>query len=283
METKFFTKMWNFLFGKEPKEGNSEVLGLCLDPNERRKFEKLQVYFQDLTLADLGETEDPDDLIRDVETTDRMLMRIFIRKYLMPLRKRPRELLEPTQELFTTLEEGVTVFAAGMMIASDFASVSSQRITITKLHAMIIEYNSPVRFINISKNNLISTDMRYVAAMVEDLNDKKLIAASGLIVDLSLNKIQGIKGCEEVEDAITKITSCDMVQYLDLRINPCVSVDKRNFFQKLTSDSPTARKLIWVNEVHLPTYNWRSMVSESVIKVVLDIHKEYFSWYSRNS
>lgn len=236
-----------------------------------------------MTLADLEETEDPNDLIRDVETTDRMLMRIFIRKYLLPLRQRPRELLEPTQELFTTSEEGVTVVAVGKMIASDSANVPTLRITITKLHAMIIEYNSPVRLINISMNNLISTDMRYAAAMVEDLNDKKLIAPSGLILDLSLNKIHGIKGGEEVEDAIAKITSCDMVQYLDLRINPLISVDKRNFFQKLTSESPIGRKLIWVNEVHLPTHSWRSMVSESVIKVVLDIHKEYFTWYSRNS
>jgi hypothetical protein len=69
----------------------TKIWDLCTDRAEQDKFENVRNYFGDLNLGDLNELDDPEDLIRDVLPAHRLLMRVFIRKYLIPLRERPLE------------------------------------------------------------------------------------------------------------------------------------------------------------------------------------------------
>jgi hypothetical protein len=264
----------------------TKIWDLCTDRAEQKKFKNLKGYFGDMNVEDLNELDDPEDLIRDVLPAHRLLMRVFIRKYLIPLRERPIDFAS-TEVTHIGNEDGEKVFAAGALVASDFASADQNRMTISRFHSRLVEGGAVkinFRYIDMSRNNLLSTDMKHVSSLVQDLHQRQLNASSGLILDLSNNRIHGIDQCEkEVIEAITSITACPSVEFVDLRANPFVSLDQKGFFASLTPASPEAIKLIWVQELHLPTHGWRLLVSEEVVETVLTNHAKYFAWRKSNS
>ncbi|KAI3639787.1 hypothetical protein MIR68_002101 [Amoeboaphelidium protococcarum] len=203
----------------------------------------------------------------------------------MPLHERS---MEPQKEIQVVAKNDVvSIRASGLLVAADLASVTQKRMTVSKFHNWLMDGvvdKSTLRYIGMSMNNLLSSDMKYISAMVEDLYRRNLIAPSRLILDLSSNRVHGIgQYREEVDGAITSILSCPSVAFIDLRRNPFSSIDRRDYFQGLTKNSPEASKLIWVDEIHLPTHGWRILVSDDVIEVVMKYHAQYFAWRKENN
>ncbi|KAI3642104.1 hypothetical protein MP228_011659 [Amoeboaphelidium protococcarum] len=258
---------------------------LCKDPQERVKFDALAEYFHELDVVDLIEIDDPDDMVGDVLPCHRLLMRVFIKKYLIPLHQRSTQPL--IQSKVVTVNEDGIVRVCGQLVPTFLASASQKRMTVPRFHNWLVEGNdipkSKLRFIDMSMNNLMSSDMKYISAMVEELSTRNLINPSGLILDLSSNRVHGIAQYrEEVDGAVKTILSCPSVAFLDLRSNPFSSVDRRDYFQSITTTSPVASKLIWVHDIHLPTHGWRGLVPDDVVNVVLESHSKYFAWRKEN-
>ncbi|KAI3658048.1 hypothetical protein MP638_006784 [Amoeboaphelidium occidentale] len=182
---------------------------LCKEPEERAKFAQLADYFNELDLSDLNEYEDPDDLVRDVLPAHRLLMRIFVKRYLMPLRECKIDL--PKELIYLVKEDGVAVRFAGLLVTTYRSIIAAEGMTIPDLHRWLLKgelIKLKLRFIDISMNRLLPSDMKYVYGMVEDLRRRNMIAPSGLILDLSCNRVHGIAQFkEEVDRCVASIVN----------------------------------------------------------------------------
>jgi hypothetical protein len=117
------------------------------------------------------------------------------------------------------------------LVSTEVSSAAQNRMTIQRLYSWLVEGNvtkSKMRLIDMSMNHLLSSDMKYVYDMVEDLRRRNMIAPSGLILDLSCNRVHGIaKFKEEADRCVASIVNCHSVAFLDLRGNPFSSTDRR--------------------------------------------------------
>jgi hypothetical protein len=117
------------------------------------------------------------------------------------------------------------------LVSTEVSSAAQNRMTIPRFHSWLVEGNvtkSMLRPIDMSMNHLLSLDMKYVNDMVEDLRRRNMIAPSGLILDLSCNRVHGIaKFKEEADRCVASIVNCHSVAFLDLRGNPFSSTDRR--------------------------------------------------------
>lgn len=253
---------------------------LCSDENELKKFQVLESYFADLDVSDIDILSDTEDLIQDVEPPHRLRMRVFTKKYLEP--RRQAKFVGSRKVAEELHEEGRFFYVqGGALISNAFATVDSERLTIVRFHESLLEDPGQIKYIDMSMNDLLSTDLRLVADMVTDLSEKNMMGTNGLIMNLSGNRIHGAEILKSANDQALH-TIISFVKFVDLRANPFVSVDRRDFFESFRPDSAACSKLIWVHEFHLNTHGWRRFVPENVIDNVIEIHKEYYAWMKEN-
>jgi hypothetical protein len=265
----------------------ASILDQLIDNNkESEKFENLQKYFQNFEVADLLEMDDPFELIADVEPVDRLAMRLFLQKYLMPLFEKQNQRLQEPKIINSGFES--KIFASGALISQLFSKVDNKRMTISRFTEWVLNYvpnGSKIVYIDLSGNELLSADLKSVLGMIVALEEKSLLCENGLIVDLQNNRIHGVLQFQsEVDETIYSITNNKCVKFVDFRTNPFVSNDRKDFFGKLSLDSLVTSKLIWIHEIHLQTDGWHSFIlyNKQLQDLLIKKHYEYFAWRTKN-
>ena len=259
---------------------------LIEDETESKKFKGLTKYFQDFEVKDLLEMDDPFELVGYVEPVDRLSMQLFLQKYLIPLFENNNQMQKEPKIINSGLES--KIFTSGALISQLFSKVDQKRMTIPRFSEWIVKnvpIGSKIVYIDMSGNELLSLDLKSVLTMIVSLQENSLLSENGLIVDLQNNRIHGVlQYQDEVDECIHSMANQKCIKFVDIRTNPFVSRDRKDFFQKLNMNSLVTEKLIWIHELHLQTDGWRSFVSKDrqLQEGLINSHSEYFAWRKKN-
>lgn len=134
-----------------------------------------------------------------------------------------------------------------------------------------------------SANELLSTDVKAVFKLIQLLENDGLLSPNGLIVNLRCNRIHGIQQYQkEVDEYMEKLLVHPKIEFVDIRVNPFASVDRKDFFQNPIRCWPM--KLIWIDEIHLNSKGWKNMIpseDEALVDTVVKAHQQYFGWMKK--
>jgi hypothetical protein len=105
-----------------------------------------------------------------------------------------------------------------------------ERLCLSKVYEQSISENS-INFVDLSANDLLSSDLPHILVLMESL-DKYLM--ENMVLSLENNRIHGIGEFREL--VVDQIASNSKVGYIDMRINPFCTIDRKDFFRALRVD-----------------------------------------------
>ena len=242
---------------------------VCKDQRAKDKFQVLAPYFGSLTIDELV-GEDLDNFPSMVNNVHKILMSVFVHRYLEPLMK-PQILFR--NEVVT---KGITIQNGKINARGCFSALNrfDERFCLSKVYEQSISENS-INFVDLSANNLLSSDLPHVLVLMESLDNYLM---DNVVLSLENNRIHGIGEFRELVDkAVDQIVSNRKVGYIDMRINPFCTVDRKDFFCTLGVDDAITKKLIWIQDYNLFSKGWRQLLKSNEVAIaVQEAHLCYF-------
>jgi hypothetical protein len=248
------------------------------DPNINSRFCVLKEYFDNLQLEELAQ-QDIDSFPELVDIKHKILMKVFVTRYLAPYLEQNLLFLVQENSNFRKIQLDVDgkldtrgCLKSRMMPYSSRLCISELKNTIIK--STILNSIQSINIIDLSGNDLLSTDMQYVYDLLIWLQPY----LKNTILSLDGNKIHGIgKYSDIVDNNIAKFVEMPNISYIDMRGNPFCSIDRKDYFMSLNIDDVVIKKLIWIEKYNLGTYGWRSLLkSEEMCQATIQTHMDYF-------
>lgn len=229
---------------------------ILTDKKDLEKFSKLEKYFTDIDETDLFDYSYQNKFIEYSEPHLKMLMNIFLDKYLSTyIRDYEIKLFASKMDEFYINQ---SFLGSGKLI-----NPTTKFINIATIYKIALP-PQPINYIDLSNNELYSTDLFNIYYFVDKLNKNKMIECCHL--SLQNNNIS--KLTEQDITNIQKIFYSPHITYLDLRNNLLSDNDKKNISLSL---SFYFTRLIWLNKSDIEDPN------NSIDKVIVKTHLEFFS------
>lgn len=265
-----YTEIKGYNFSVPYKSFNMEVPysifnEVIKDKELLKRFEKIEPYFKDLTKEDL-EQQDIYDYIDYAEPHLKMLMKVFVEKYLEPYLYGFTVPKEVVPKLSENIFNGNCIYLKNKLKYSTSLSIKDY------LFSLNCKINN-VSFIDFSENDISSTYVKYITMFLDRISNK---LSNGITVLLNNNRIHGIQGTEnEVISNIKIILDMPQVKFLVLTGNPFVSMDQKTFFMNINVDQ--AKKLILFDWSDIRTNRIpKFFCSEEMDDIVLETHRYYY-------
>ena len=222
-------------------------------------LEIIKRYFEGLYYNDILELSN-DDLLNMTETgRERVLMSIFIKRYIYP-----QYSISPYNHTSTTAF--CNMDKAGQISSSCYKGATwGTRINIVDLVNEMKVIPQVYNRLDLSNNNLLSVDIKYLV----DLIETKDIKINTLI--LNGNRFQCNKN-EYVDLFIKIIDAVDCCIIID---NPIASIDSKDtLFQKLTIER--VNKLIWIPKKYFYGKEWQICISQDLWDITESTHIKFY-------
>jgi len=258
---------------------------LASDP----KFACLERYLKKWNLRELASVS-VDDIVAVALPEDKLAMRLFARDLTASIAATfsATESLSPVAAAVLAKRSAVSPIAGaaqphigyldwrGRLIGcalQGFRSKATQ-VLLSELHESkeLLELHDRPLYVDCSANSLVAADVPTIYAALMPYRCE--------VVDLSRNRIDALADDADVlvSTLLTWLES-DALRYLDITVNPFVSIDSLFFFGKLSKHHLT--KLIWVSKPHVAQKQWDVMVSKtpSLVEAVVAAHNSYYQLY----
>jgi hypothetical protein len=254
---------------------------VCATKEQRDQFKNLEDYFGTLVPDQLAQ-EDLESFIEMAMPKDKILMSVFIHRYLSPYLEQSTSYKSDSYRSMSLVDgkldaRGCLTSNAlplrGKLKLSDAPSYLKEKCQ-SSLQTRCIN------LIDLSANDLLSGDIRSVKDFVDFLRP---YLSDNTVLNLESNRIHGVGAYREVvESILVCLSEYAEIGYIDLRSNPFCSVDRLDFFKNLGFDKKLTKMLIWIEDYNLASNGWIHMVnSEEVAEVVRKAHTEYFKLLRR--
>jgi hypothetical protein len=247
------------------------------------RFERLKKYFDGICIEDLFLFDD-DDFIDAAESTDKLLMKVFVKE--QNFYDPPRFDLAcpdtwPSEEAVFEKSHGVLNLTKNLVLTSFSADAAV---------CMPSWYETLKSSVNVNGLHLFVADNGFHDGHLMHLKQfiMSLCGKYGNLhtLDLSWNRFHGVG--RGIDAKLFDTEFLDLLQsmpadgYVDITYNPMAVLDKKPFLNSLfTLHMTDAMKLIWVPEHLLGTSQWIQLIADSqltpeTISRVRAAHKGYY-------
>ena len=245
-----------------------------LDREER--FKPLAKYFKDILLEDIEDMTE-DDLLSDISSHHRILMRAFINKHLqsefqqrgrrpVPSQWKNEQQSEEDEQDPSTLDFKARLLSNAFR---DFNICGKDLVSeIFEKHPEIKSNVSQIDRIDFSSNNLVDGDLEDVYKFITQFPYIKEF-------NLSFNRFFGARfDIQEKVDATIK----DIIEHVDGIViivgNPLASAERPKFFAELKEEHYA--KLIFIPENWFSGEHWRNIVPSQHHSKVQELHRAFY-------
>ena len=223
------------------------------------KFEKLQEYFDSISLEDI-KSLDEDTILNSARPEDRMLMELFIKKKLLPLSPSQEEVNIVKFNPVQTRKKEPFDFSDKLLSITSGTSNLPGKYNISELKEK--QFNKSWHKLDFSKNSLVDKDFSFISKWVDYLFPNLKV------LDISYNRIRGS------DEMILKIIK--KLEFLVLIGNPIATVDRIRFWESLTEEALS--KIIWVERSWVESKAWKGMIPKpSCQEAVLIAHRNFYN------
>jgi hypothetical protein len=243
-----------------PKEMSIQLTDYIIED----RFEPLRPYLVGIMTEDLvNGLVSVEDVLDATEAKHRLLMTVFIKKYLIPLGRPDSSSSKSTSETAQVLSNG-HLDLKGRIASKDLQRTSwwSPVNAIPKLPE-VAENPSAVISIDLSNNFLSNKDLEDVAAMLEELSSCRT-------VNLSNNRLKTGAGTE----ILTRILAMHDGMKVILCGNALASVDGEQFLSDLSDTE--LEKLIWIPRHWFGALGWHNAISSNKWDIVYRTHDSFY-------
>jgi len=230
---------------------------------KENRFAPLAKYFQGMELNDLAWFTQ-DDLYRHIPDDDKLLMHVFISRFLLSYINLPDPFAVP----------GLFKFENGHLDLSkkvrniSYLEWESGCLSVDKLKTVFTATLplEEVTSVDLSENILSKEDMHHIFDLISALPNCHT-------VDLSRNSIAYLE--EEIDNDVKKILELDHVRYVIISSNRLASLEGAVFLRSLNDKSLC--KLIFIAQQWLECGRWKYIIKdETKQKIVYETHLQYF-------
>ena len=244
------------------------------------RFETLRQYFENIYDSDLT-TLSKDDLIKVANAHDKLLMSVFVDSKLSPFMDQsiiPHQNEEPAEVCVVSLVSDVVGrFLLINLRKKLFSSKSpskylTEKIKISQVGNIVvdcihhIETTNKLTIIDFSENFLIDSDLFFIKDVIQTLPNIPTI------IRLRTNNFY------QADTILMDLIHMDVVQFIDLSMNPFASYDRRDFFATDNVELRTLinRKVIFIPRLWMEKKSWRKLVPVDSVHQILTCHNEYY-------
>jgi len=257
-----------------------------LDKKCKGKFERLLVYFTGFTANDfIGISEE--DIIESVECKDKLIARIFFRKYLSEYFNAPDDPFKDLKWMTSphiSKDEPICITSEGLLdlrrrvVGNAFTKTmpipffalikeSPEPLILADVKTKLEpDQNERVKTIDLSNTNLVDYDIHTIVDLV-------MACPNCSVVNLSFNRFRG--GDFEFDQALKKLLHMEQIQFVDVTNNEFASSVKSDFFKFL--DSGRLSRLIFVPPTWLDNGGWKTVIGGSYQLIVKSAHEKYYN------
>ena len=239
---------------------NSQLTDFIIE----ERFEPLRAYFKDVMAEDLTSgLVSVEDILDATKPQHRLLMTVFIKKYLLPI-GRPNSLISsPSSMNSKTLVNG-HLDLKGNVASNDLqrASWMSPVSSICELPEVAADPNV-VMSMDLSNNFLSNKDLKDVLMVLEQLKSCR-------IVNLSNNRLKA--------DGDVQILKQILALRNDMKVMICgnalASNEGKQFLSELSDEDLV--KLIWIPRHWYNALGWHNAIAENKWDVVYRAHDSFY-------
>jgi len=147
-------------------------------------------------------------------------------------------------------------------------------VNITNVHEILSKIGKKsYTYLDFSWNKLYDNDLTYIVNAIKESDiDVKAIS-------LSCNSISGYNMKNRPITDANLHYLLEKCEYVDISMNPLVTVDRKDFFKSLEQNNPSfLLYLIWIPEMWLKSKAWHGMICKELHDEVRDLHRQYYRW-----
>ena len=247
------------------------ILGYA-DDKTIETFECLKVYFRNLTIEQIeqeGHFMEYSEFINMVEPKDKIIMSVFIHRYLEPYFNKNVVTVKKSEMRF---DDNVLDIVNCIESCTSYVSDRELKVFKPKLKLFMDNQDDKIKLIDFSHNNILSGGLPIIVDIIEDLN---LMLDCNCIVNVSNNSIHGVGDFRDpVINSVKRLIKNPKIKYLDMTNNQFCSIDQIDFFKLLTKEE--SEKLIFIAKIPNNVNNNQILINDKNIDVVRKTHIEYY-------
>jgi len=252
---------------------------LKLSEEQTQKFEPLfGKYFKNISFTDLTKQFTKRNLLDFADGCDKFLMQVFantIEMFLIPMTPDPFESYDSFVPQVVPWLKGDVLKLSGRLHSIRFEGKLSARISVKDIKEKLMDEKidlTSVKKLSCSANSLFDEDVPFITELAIDMQKCE-------VVDLSLNRLRGVGELQPILDrAILALLNCKHIKLVNITGNALASVDRKDFFEKLSKELELLRKLIFIPRQWINHGRWEDLVFGVEAKeVVYSVHYRFYN------
>lgn len=239
------------------------------------KFEPLAKYFQNITVLDLTKLERY-EIISSIPMEFQFLLLLFLKdtevEKILRWSKSPNIAFdyneEEDEDNFYIYENVEKTEEKDIL---NFCNKISRHNNIKQILSHLKKQN--YTYLDFSWNRLYDRDLTTIVNAIKDLN------VNIKAINLSCNDISAFNAETKIKTDENLHYLLENCEYVDITMNPFVSVNRKDFFKSLEENNPSfLLNLIWIPELWIEKKAWQGMVCKELHDEIRTLHKQYYRW-----